>query len=219
MPPKTAKATGHNSEAKSRSLVAGTFVSMDGVMQAPGGPDEDRDLGFRHGGWSATYWDEMMNRTMGEMMSQPHELLFGRKTYDILAAYWPKHPEVPGASSLNQATKHVASRTQRKYDWQNTHALQGDVVAAIGELKRRPGPPIHVLGSSNLLQTLLKHDLVDELDIWVFPVVVGSGKRLFQEGVLPSAWKLTRSQVSGTGVVIQHYVRAGDIRYGTPPQA
>jgi dihydrofolate reductase len=165
-----------------------------------------------------TYWDDAMDRAMGESMSQPHELLLGRKTYDIFAAYWPTHRDVePGASSLNQATKYVASRTRKKVDWENSNLLQGDVVAAVKELKRRPGLPIHVLGSSNLLQTLLKHDLVDELELWVFPVVLGSGKRLFDDGTIPTAWKLTRSQASGTGVMMQHYIRAGEIKYGKPP--
>jgi dihydrofolate reductase len=207
-----------DSEGESRTLAAQTFVSLDGVMQAPGGPGEDVDAGFRHGGWSMTYWDDVMEREMGRFMAQPHELLLGRKTYDIFAAYWPNHPEVePGASVLNRATKYVASRTRKKLEWENANLLQGDVVAAVRELKRRPGPPIRVLGSSDLLQTLLRHDLVDEVDLWVFPVVLGGGKRLFDNGAIPTAWKLTRSQASGTGVLMHHYERAGDIAYGTAP--
>lgn len=200
-----------------RKIVAQTFVSLDGVMQGPGGPDEDRDRGFAHGGWSMTYWDEPMGRIMAEFMAQPHELLLGRKTYDIFAGYWPKHRDQPGAASLNDATKYVASRTRKSVDWEHARLLQGDVASAVRELKRQPGLPIHVLGSSNLLQTLLKNDLVDELDLWVFPVALGKGKRLFDEGTLPTAWKLTRSQTSSTGVLIQHYERAGDIRYGSAP--
>lgn len=203
----------------SRKIVAQTFVSLDGVMQAPGGPDEDRDRGFAHGGWSMTYWDEPMGQIMGEFMSQPHELLLGRRTYDIFAGYWPKHRDEPGAASLNDATKYVASRTRKTVDWEHAKLLQGDVPAAVRELKRQPGPPIHVLGSANLLQTLLKNDLVDELDLWVFPVALGAGKRLFDEGTLPTAWKLTRTRTSSTGVTIQHFERAGDIRYGRPPGA
>lgn len=196
--------------------MAQTFVSMDGVMQAPGGPEEDRDTGFRHGGWSVAYWDDTMERMIREFMSQPAEVLLGRKTYDSFASFWPKHPDQTG-SSLNQATKHVASRTKKKLGWENSKLLQGDVVAAVKKLKRQPGLPLHVVGSANLLQTLLKNDLVDELDLWVFPVVIGAGKRLFHDGAIPTAWKLISSQASGTGVLIQHYERAGDIAYGRLP--
>lgn len=205
--------------ASPRRIVAQTFVSLDGVMQAPGGPEEDGEGGFRHGGWSMNYWDEAMDRLMVEFMSEPHELLLGRRTYEIFAAYWPRHREAPVAASLNQSPKHVASRTLKTLEWENSHLLSGDLVAAVRELKQRPGPPLYVLGSANLLQTLWKHDLVDELDLWVFPVVLGSGKRLFDDGAIPSAWKLTRSQASSTGVMIQHYDRAGDITYGRPPGA
>jgi dihydrofolate reductase len=203
--------------ASNRRLVAQTFVSMDGVMQAPGGPEEDHEGGFRHGGWSMTYWDDRMDQIMAKGMAEPHDLLLGRKTYDIFAAYWPKHRDEPVADSLNGATKYVASRTRKALDWENSRLLEGDAQTAVAELKRRPGPPIYVLGSSNLLQTLLKHDLVDALDLWVFPVVLGSGKRLFHDGALPTAWKLTESGTSTTGVLIQHYERSGDIKYGRPP--
>jgi dihydrofolate reductase len=206
---------GRDAPDASRKLAAQAFVSLDGVMQAPGGPDEDPDSGFRHGGWSMTYWDDAMDRAMGVYLSQPYELLLGRKTYDIFAAYWPSHPEVePAASSLNRATKYVASRTRKKLDWENATLLRGDAVAAVQELKRRPGPPIRVLGSSALLQTLLEHDLVDEVELWVFPVVLGGGKRLFDSGAIPTAWRLVRSQASGTGVLMQLYERAGEIAYG-----
>ncbi len=201
----------------SRKLVAQAFVSMDGVMQAPGGQDEDRDHGFRHGGWTMTYWDDVMGQAMGEEMAQPHELLLGRKTYEGFAAYWPNHRDQPGAESLNAATKYVASRTLKRVEWEHSTLLKGDAAAAVRELKKRPGPPIQVVGSSNLLQTLLKHDLVDEVSLWVFPVVTGPGKRFFDAGTLPTAWKLTKSQASTTGVLMQRYERAGDIRYGSPP--
>jgi dihydrofolate reductase len=163
-----------------------------------------------------TYWDDVMERAIGEFTSQPAEVLLGRKTYDIFASFWPEHRDQTG-SSLNQATKYVASRTKKKLDWENSKLLEGDVVAAIRELKRQPGLPLHVVGSANLLQTLLKNDLVDELDLWVFPVVIGAGKRLFDDGAIPTAWKLISSQASGTGVLIQHYERAGDIAYGKLP--
>ncbi len=190
---------------------------MDGVMQAPGGPEEDMDGGFQHGGWSMTYWDEKMGQIMGKMQAEPHDLLLGRRTYDIFAAYWPKHRDEPGASALNGATKYVASHAPRKLDWENSNLLTGDIPVAVSELKQQRGPPIHVLGSSNFIQSLLKHDLVDELDLWVFPVVLGSGKRIFHEGVIPTAWKLTDSQASTTGVSILQYERAGNINYGHPP--
>jgi dihydrofolate reductase len=154
------------------------------VSGATGAADESRKLVAQI---FATI-DEAMDRTIGEFMSQPYELLLGRKTYDIFAAYWPNHPEVePAASSLNRATKYVASRTTTTLDWENAHLLQGDAAAAVKELKRRAGPPIHVVGSSHLLQTLLKHDLVDELELRVFPIVLGSGKRLFDDGTIPTA--------------------------------
>ena len=202
---------------RTRKIVAQTFLSMDGVMQGPGGAEEDREGGFKHGGWTMTYWDDKMGEIMGESMAEPHDLLLGRRTYDIFAGYWPKHPDAPGASSLNRATKYVASRSRRTLEWENSRLLTGDVPAAVAELKRGPGPPIFVLGSSDLLQTLLEHDLVDALDLWIFPVVLGSGKRLFDEGAIPTAWKLVDTRASTTGVVVQRYERAGDIQYGRPP--
>ncbi len=206
----------HDTPASSRRIVAQTFLSIDGVMQAPGTPDEDREDGFRLGGWSMAYWDESMERVMIQFLSEPADVLLGRKTYDIFAAFWPSHRDQTG-SQLNQATKYVASRTQRKLDWENSRLLEGDLVAAVRKLKQQPGPPIHVVGSANLLQTLLKNDLVDELELWIFPVVVGAGKRLFHDGAIPTAWKLTRFESSGTGVLMEHYERAGDIAFA-PPQ-
>lgn len=201
---------GRGSTEDRRKLVAQTFVSMDGVMQAPGGQEAELDSGFRHGGWSIAYWDESMGRAMAEFLSQTAEVVLGRRTYDFFASYWPNHRDQIG-SQLNHVKKYVASRTKRQLDWENAQLLQGDVVAAIQELKRTPGPPLHVVGSANLLQTLLKHDIVDDLDLWVFPVVIGDGKRLFQDGAIPTAWKLVRCEASSTGVLMQHYERAGDI--------
>jgi dihydrofolate reductase len=197
--------------ADGRQVIGQTFVSMDGVMQAPGGPEEDQDGGFQHGGWSMTYWDEKMGQIMAKAMAEPRDLLLGRRTYDIFAGYWPKHPGEPGASSLNGATKYVASHTRRDLEWENSHILHGDTPTAVAELKRKPGPPIYVLGSSNLLQTLFKHDLVDALDLWVFPIVLSSGKRLFHDGSIPTAWRLKTSEASTTGVLIQRYERAGNL--------
>jgi len=204
---------------RTRKLAAQTFLSLDGVMQAPGGPDEDRDGGFRHGGWSMTYWDERMGQIMDKSMTDLDTLLLGRKTYDIFADYWPKHRDQAGATPLNRATKYVASRTRRRLEWEHSELLEGDAATTVAELKQQPGSTIHVIGSSNLLQTLLKADLVDELDLWVFPVILGSGKRLFQDGAIPSAWKLKDSDVSTTGVIIQRYERAGAIKYGSPPRS
>ena len=200
----------------SRRLVVQTFVSIDGVMQAPGGPEEDHDGGFRHGGWSMSYWDEGMGRAMEEYMSQRADVVLGRRTYDFFAAYWPHHRDQTG-SQLNQVTKYVASRSEKKLEWENSRLLQGDVVDAIKDLKRQAGPPLHVVGSANLTQTLLKNDLVDEVELWVFPVVIGAGKRLFHDGAIPTAWKLVRSQASSTGVLMLHYERLGDIVCGQMP--
>jgi dihydrofolate reductase len=199
-----------------RKLVVGTFVTLDGVMQAPGGPDEDRDGGFEHGGWSVNYWDEMMGSEMDDSMKRGEALLLGRKTYEIFVGHWPRvGDEDPAAAKLNSMPKYVASRTLDRTDWNNSTLLEGDVVQAVGELKAQPGGEIQVTGSSNLIQTLLKHDLVDEFRIWVFPVVLGTGKRLFDGGTVPAGLKLVDTKVSSTGVTIQTYERAGKIEYGS----
>lgn len=186
-------------------------------MQAPGGRDEDREVGFPHGGWSMTYWDESMDRAIMESIAHPHELLLGRRTYEIFATYWPSHGDNPVGVAMNQAVKHVASRTLKKLDWENSRLLPGDAEPAIRALKQQPGPALHVIGSSNLLQTLLRADLVDDLELWTFPVVLGTGKRLFGEGVAATAWSLTRSTNSTTGVRMDFYSRAGEIKYGSAP--
>jgi dihydrofolate reductase len=199
-----------------RKLVVGTFVTLDGVMQAPGGPDEDRDGGFEHGGWSVNYWDEMMGSEMDDSMKRGEALLLGRKTYEIFAAHWPRvGDDDPAGAKLNSMPKYVASRTLDRTDWNNSTLLQGDVAQAVGELKAEPGGEIQVTGSSNLIQTLLKHDLVDEFRIWVFPVVLGTGKRLFDGGTVPAGLKLVDTKVSSTGVTMQTYERAGKIEYGS----
>ncbi len=200
-----------------RKLVVGTFVTIDGVMQAPGGPDEDRDGGFEHGGWSVKYWDETMGKMIVEQTLQPDALLLGRKTYEIFAAHWPRvtDPKDPVASKLNSMQKYVASRTLRKTGWHNATLLPGDAATAVARLKAQAGGEIHVAGSSNLIQTLLKHDLVDEFRLWVFPVIVGSGKRLFGDGTIPGAFRLVDAQVSTTGVAIHRYEKAGKLEHGT----
>jgi dihydrofolate reductase len=198
-----------------RPLVVNTFVTLDGVMQAPGGPEEDPTGGFAHGGWSAGYWDDAMGERMGELMGKPFDLLLGRKTYEIFAAHWPHVPDQPGAEQLNSARKHVASRTLDTLEWENSTLLEGDVPEAVAKLKQEDGPEIQVHGSSDLIQTLLEHDLVDELRLMIFPVVLGSGKRIFGDGAVPAGLALADSDTSSTGVVMATYKREGDIRYGS----
>ncbi len=198
-----------------RKLVVSTFVTADGVMQSPGGPDEDREGGFQHGGWPANYWDDAMGKVMDELLARLDALLLGRKTYEIFAAHWPRVKNDPAADKLNSVLKYVGSRTLRKVEWNNSKLLQGDVGEAVAKLKREPGGEIQVHGSGNLVQTLLKNDFVDEFRIWTFPVVLGTGKRLFGEGTRPVGLRLLESTVSSTGVVMQRYERSGEIRYGS----
>ena len=198
-----------------RKLVINTFTTLDGVMQGPGGPEEDPSGGFEHGGWSAGYWDEAMGEWMGEFMGRPFDLLLGRKTYEIFAAHWPHARDQPGAEQLNAATKYVASRTLSSVDWENSHLLEGDVPDAVRRLKGQDGPDLQVHGSSNLIQALLQHDLVDEFRVWIFPVVLGSGKRLFGEGTVPAGLELLDSKTSTTGVVFLTYAPAGKPSYGS----
>ena len=198
-----------------RRLVVNTFLTLDGVMQAPGGPEEDPDGGFAYGGWSVNYWDDQMGEVMGEAMSKPFDLVLGRKTYEIFAAHWPHASEESGAKPLNDATKFVASRTLRSLDWRNSVLIEGDVSEGIGKLKQQEGPELQVHGSANLIQTLLRHNLIDEFRLWTFPLVVGSGKRLFSEGTIPAGLKLVDTRVSSTGVVMGTYVPAGDIVTGS----
>jgi dihydrofolate reductase len=199
-----------------RKLSVNTFLTLDGVMQAPGGADEDTASGFTLGGWSFHYWDDVMNNIMGGYMGKPFDLLLGRKTYEIFAAFWPKQgDDNPAAAPLNNATKYVASRTLKQVDWQNSHLLGADVVADITRLKEQKGPEIQVHGSGNLIQTLLQADLIDELQIWTFPLVIGKGKRLFAEGTIPAALRVVENNISSTGVVITRYERAGEIKTGS----
>jgi dihydrofolate reductase len=198
-----------------RKLVVTTFVTLDGVMQAPGGPEEDPSGDFTSGGWSFNYWDDKMNQIMTEFMGKPFDLLLGRKTYQIFAGFWPNAKDEPGAAELNNAKKYVASKTLNKVDWNNSTLLRGDVVQEIRKLKQQDGPEIQVHGSSNLIQTLLKHNLVDEFLIWIFPVVVGKGKRLFDQGTIPSGLKLIDTKTSSTGVIINVYEPAGELRVGS----
>ena len=198
-----------------RKLVVNTFATLDGVMQAPGGPEEDPTGGFEHGGWSAGYWDETMGQWMGEFMGKPFDLVLGRKTYEIFAAHWPYARDEPFAEQLNAATKYVASRTLKTVDWENSQLLEGDVADAIARLKEGGGPELQVHGSSNLIQTLLQHNLIDEFRVWIFPVVLGRGKRLFSERTVPGGLELVDSNTSTTGVVFLTYTPAGEPRYGS----
>ncbi len=192
-----------------------TFLTLDGVMQAPGGPGEDDSDGFAHGGWSVNYWDEKMDEVMGAAMSVPFDLLLGRKTYEIFSGYWPDAPEEAGSKPLNDATKYVASRTHRSLDWGPSVLIEGDAAEGIAALKKEDGPELQVHGSANLIQTLMRNGLVDEYRLWVFPVVLGSGKRLFADGTTPAGLKLVDSTISTTGVVIGTYEPAGEVVTGS----
>jgi dihydrofolate reductase len=195
-----------------RTLAVNTFMSLDGVMQAPGGPEEDPTGGFTHGGWAVNYFDDEMMGRMAE--SGPYELLLGRGTYEIFAAHWP-YDEGPIADHLNSTRKHVASMTLERVEWNNSTLIAGDVPEYVAALKREDGPEIQVHGSPGLIQTLLEHDLIDELRMWIFPVVLGTGKRFFGSGTIPAALKLVDSKVSGSGVTINIYEPAGDIDTGS----
>jgi dihydrofolate reductase len=195
-----------------RTLSINTFLSLDGVMQAPGGPDEDPAGGFTLGGWGTTLFDDdMMDRIAA---ADPYELLIGRGTYEIFAAHWP-YAEGPMADRLNGIRKHVASTTLDRVEWSNATLIEGEVPEYVAELKRADGPEIQVHGSPGLIQTLLRHDLIDEFRLWIWPIVIGEGKRLFGEGTVPGALKLTDSHVSSTGVTINVYERAGEIELGS----
>jgi len=198
-----------------RKIIVQEFITLDGVMQAPGGPEEDTSSDFKYGGWTAPYFQESDKRAdelMGKWLKSA-DLLLGRKTYEIFAAYWPTHADVwPG---INDVTKYVVSHGPMELTWQNSELITGDVVARIKELKKSKGSDIQVIGSGNLAQTLFKHDLVDELRLMTFPVMLGSGKRLFAEGTIPVAFKLGESLVSSNGVIFASYKRAGEVKTGT----
>jgi dihydrofolate reductase len=200
-----------------RKLVVTTFLTMDGVMQAPGGPDEDTSGGFRYGGWQVPHFDEVTGAQVVEWFEAAEDFLLGRTTYEIFESWWPKAPQEgdPIATALNQKTKHVASRTLTSVDWNGTaHLLEGDVPAAVQKLKEQDGGELQVHGSAGLIQTLLRENLVDELRLMVFPVVIGEGKRLFDDGAVPSAWRLSSSSTTPAGTLIATYERVGDLSTG-----
>jgi dihydrofolate reductase len=198
-----------------RKLIVQSFVTLDGVMQAPGGPGEDDDGGFAYGGWSVNYWDDQMGEVMGEATSRPFAMVLGRRTYDIMAAYWPNAPEEAGGEVFNDATKYVASRSRPTLEWSNSVLVEGDAADGLAALKQEDGPELQVHGSANLIQTLLAHNLVDQYRLWVFPLVLGSGKRLFADGTVPSGLRLVDSTVSTTGVMMCTYEPAGEVVPGT----
>ncbi len=213
-----------------RRIFANMFVTMDGIMQAPGSPREDTSGGFRWGGWTVRYWDDMMDKVMSkEVVGKQFDMLLGRKTYDIFSAYWPYAPHEPGTRDakiferFRDATKYVVSRTLSKPSWKESVIISGDVVNEIRKLKSCSGREIQVYGSSELLQTLLREDLLDCLKIWTFPITIGTGKRLFGEGTVPAGFRLRDCKASKTGVIIADYERSGDIKTGsfdlekTPP--
>ena len=196
-----------------RKVIVLEFVTLDGVMQAPGGPQEDTDGGFSYGGWVVPYSDERLGAIMHEQMARTRALLLGRKTYDIFASYWPAHEsDWPG---INSATKYVVTDTRTESLWDNTVFINNNVVEQVRSLKLQDGPDLQVYGSSRLLQTLLKHDLVDELWLKIFPITVGTGKRLFGEGTIPAAFTLTHSETTPRGVIVASYERAGEVKTGS----
>jgi dihydrofolate reductase len=197
-----------------RKVLATAFVSLDGVMQAPGGPEEDPTGGFKFGGWTAPYWDDAIGQVMGGIFSVPYELLLGRKTYEIFNAHWPHAKDDPFADALNNVRKYVATTSKAPLTWKNSIAIH-DVPRDIARLKQEDGPTVMTQGSSDLIQTLLKHDLIDRFTLLIYPVVLGKGKRLFGTGTLPGTLKLVDSKASPSGVTINTYERAGEVKVGS----
>jgi dihydrofolate reductase len=198
-----------------RKIIVLEHISLDGVIQAPGGPDEDTSDGFAYGGWTAPYHDrdEAIETALNKMLNMPLDLLLGRKTFDIWAAFWPQHGDIwPG---VNTAIKYVASNTKTSSDWQPSVFLNGDVAEKVAKIKQQSGPDLHVWGSGNLLQTLMKHDLVDTFWLMIYPITLGDGKKLFAEGTIPAAFKVTESIVGASGVILVNYERAGAVQTGS----
>ena len=199
-----------------RKIITTTFVTLDGVMQAPGGPEEDTTGGFKYGGWSFNYWDEIMGGVMTKIMGLPFELLLGKRTYDIFAAFWPHTKSDPiVAKPFNSTRKYVVSHKPVELSWHNSSLITGDVAAQIKKLKEENYPDLWVHGSGNLIQTLLAHNLIDQMLVWIFPVTVGNGKRLFAEDTQAAGFKLVDSKISTTGVIIATYEPAGTLKTGS----
>jgi dihydrofolate reductase len=196
-----------------RKVVVLEHISLDGVIQAPGGPEEDTSGGFAYGGWVGPYSDEVLGTLLSKQMNRPFDLLLGRKTFDIWEPYWPQHADVwPG---VNTATKYVASNTRTSSKWRPSVFLDGDIAENVGEIKQQEGPDLHVWGSGDLIQTLIKHDLVDMFWLMLYPITLGGGKRLFAGGTIPAAFKVTESEVTPNGVVVMNYERAGEVTTGS----
>jgi dihydrofolate reductase len=197
-----------------RKVIVLSFITLDGIMQAPGAPTEDTSGDFTYGGWTVPYFDDFLGQVMSEQMGRPFDLLLGRKTYEIFASYWP-HQTDPTASGINKATKYVASTTATKYDWEKTVILKDNVVEQIKKLKEEDGPELQVHGSGNLIQTLLEYDLVDELWLKIYPITLGKGKRLFDTGAIPAAFTVIESKTSPSGVIVGSFKRAGEVKTGS----
>jgi dihydrofolate reductase len=196
-----------------RKIIVLSMISLDGVMQSPGGPEEDTSNGFAYGGWTSPYSDPIIATVIKKQMNMPFDLLLGRKTFEIWAPYWPQHADVwPG---VNTATKYIASNTMTSHEWQPSVFLNGDIVEKIIKIKQQPGPDLHVYGSANLIQTLIKHDLVDVFWLMIYPLTLGCGKRLFADGTIPATFTLIESSVTPKGVIIANYQRAGKVETGT----
>jgi dihydrofolate reductase len=199
-----------------RKVVTGAFISLDGVMQAPGGPKEDPTRGFKLGGWVVPHMDDVLGQAIGEMLSEPYDLLLGRKTYEIFAAHWPYAEggdDAVIAKQFNSITKYVATRSSMELTWRGSIALH-DAATDVARLRKENGPALLTQGSSELIQTLLAHDLIDEIRVFMFPIVLGAGKKLFADGAKPAAFKLVDSKVTPSGVMIGHYERAGAVETG-----
>src|SRR5262249_16436230 len=192
-----------------------SFITVDGVIQAPGGPEEDTSGGFPYGGWQAPYLDEFLDKILDEELREPFYLLLGRKTFEIFASYWPYNKDQGPGQRINNAIKYVASNALHSHEWKTSVFLQGDVAEEVSKLKQQDGRVIFMYGSGNLIQTLLKHDLIDEFWLKICPITLGTGKRLFAEGTIPAAFKVSRSQVSPTGVIVANLERAGEVQTGT----
>ena len=196
-----------------KKIIVLSFITLDGVMQGPGGPTEDTSGNFTYGGWTVPYFDEYLGQVMTEQMSRPFDLLLGRKTFEIFASYWPLHQEE--GAGINKATKYVASNTLTRHEWEKSVFLKGDIAGEIKKLKQQDGPDLQVHGSSNFIQTLLEHDVVDEFWLKIFPVTLGMGKRLFDQGTIPAAYSLVESKTSPSGVIIATFKRAGEVKTGS----
>lgn len=200
-----------------RKIITTTFITLDGVMQAPGGPDEDTSSDFKYGGWQfgEKYMDEVTSKIFNEFFTTPFELLLGRRTYEIFASYWPNHPEIElVAKPFNNTKKYVVSHNPFELSWNNSQLVTGDVVAEIQTLKDLDGPDLWVWGSGDLIQTLLKNNLVDRMHLWIHPITIGSGKKLFAQGTQPVSFKLVETKISSTGVIFGTYEPSGPLKTG-----